>query len=332
MKTIRLNGDINDYSRWYLEYELAKVKGEEVTVIINSLGGRVDCAIAMRQMLQNHGKVTAEIVGFVASAATFLALGAEKVVMHSTSMWLAHKCSLVTDVYGALNADDLANVIAKLESQKKMQEAVDANIAGIYFSFAQSKGKTLANVCDMMKEATWMSADQCKEWGFIDDIIDDKCKRGKVSNSLQNLMNAYQLPIPTIEGEDGEMVKDTTQAPEDKMPSWMEKVINKVMALIPEDKQLENDLKTQLSNVTNELKRSKALVTNLQGEIAKYKALVDSLNGLGDSVKNAELQNKVDEIRKVIDAAVTPALQPSNSSEKMDFSDIAKDPVNSYSE
>lgn len=324
MRRINLNGDINDYSRWYLETELAQAKGDDIHLVINSLGGRVDCAIAMRQMLQEHN-VTAEITGFVASAATFLALGAKTVKMHSTSMWLAHKCSLVTDVYGALNADDLASVIAKLEAQKKMQEAVDANIAGIYFSFAQAKGKSLKDVCDMMTEATWMSAEECREWGFVDEIIEDK-RKCKMDGSIKNLLNSYQLPIPSIEDTEDKKV----EVPEDKESSLLEKIVGILDRFLPKE---EKAVKEQLAEFKDKLAQSEALVANLQKVQDKYNELSDAVNGIDETVAQAETaEDKASAIRQLLAKALqpAPALNPVNTTEKADFSDIAKDPVNNY--
>jgi len=87
---------------------------DSITLRINSPGGDVFDGVAIHNSLKNHkAKVTAQIDGIAASAASFIAMAADKIVMPSNSFLLIHGASGLAlggaDVMRA-TADDLDRI------------------------------------------------------------------------------------------------------------------------------------------------------------------------------------------------------------------------------
>ena len=191
----RISGSIDSYGwfRWQIQHVLSQHKDEEVHLIIMSPGGVVNEAIAISDLLAEHGNVTVEFSGLAASAATWLAFGAKRVIMHEDTLWLCHKSSTVVDQWSQMNADELDAYIEKLKSQQKSLEVIDAIIAKKYLDRCSSKGKTLQQVVELMKEERYLPAADCLAWGFVDEVLPTKSadEGVKVNNEF---LNAIHLP------------------------------------------------------------------------------------------------------------------------------------------
>ena len=118
----RISGSIDGYGwfRWNVQNALSHHKDEEVHLIIMSPGGVVNEAIAISDLLADHGNVTIEFSGLAASAATWLAFGAKRVIMHEDTLWLCHKSSAAVNEWSQMTADELQAYIDKLQGQKKL--------------------------------------------------------------------------------------------------------------------------------------------------------------------------------------------------------------------
>ena len=58
----------------------------------------------------------------------------------------------------------------------------------------------MEQMLQLMKIGGWMNAKEAKEWGFIDEILDDKEKINMVS--MKEKLNAFGLPTNRINNED----------------------------------------------------------------------------------------------------------------------------------
>lgn len=162
---VEFNGPISEYSWWGDEItpkmfkdELhAKGKGGPVTVKINSPGGEVIAASVIRSILQDYpGRVTADIVGLAASAATIVVTGADVVRMRESALMMIHDPSSIA--WGTI--DEIKKCLEVLKTVKDV-------IISVY----QAKtGMDPAKLGKMMSSETWMTAQQAKEWGFVDEI------------------------------------------------------------------------------------------------------------------------------------------------------------------
>ena len=181
----------------YVRQELAKCKDKPCEVYISSLGGDVNTALQIRQLFIEHGNVTAHLHGFVASAATIVATGAKQIKMGEFALFMIHKCSTWQDEWGQMNADDIAAAISRLTSAKNALDSIDHVIGSIY---AQRTGQSVSTLAEMMKDETWLSAEEAKQQGFIDDIIPDE-QPASLTNEQRQRIVAYGYPVPELAGK-----------------------------------------------------------------------------------------------------------------------------------
>lgn len=196
-KAMNYNLDIDSYigypiSKGYVRAKLADTKGKPCAVRINSYGGCVQTALDIRQQFLDHGNVTAYIFGMTASAATILAMGAKKICMSKYAMMLVHPCSKWVDEWGQMNADELAESIKNLEKTKNDLTTIDHVIASVY---AQRTGKSIHDMKETMTKAAWLTAEQCKNLGLIDEIIEEG-EETKVTAQMTELFSALGMPMP----------------------------------------------------------------------------------------------------------------------------------------
>lgn len=194
---------INDTIGWpissdYVSRELAKYRDVPVDVYVSSLGGDVQTALQIRQMFLEHGRVTCHLHGMVASAATILATGAQRVRMGKHALYMIHKSSSWQEEWGQMNADDIAAAIRKLSTAKQMLDQVDQVIGSIY---AQRTGKPLAEIAGMMKGETWMTSAEALALGFADEVIEEDTAPA-LTDGLSARILACGLPMPELSGEE----------------------------------------------------------------------------------------------------------------------------------
>lgn len=194
---LHLKGFVGDWNfdSNYVDYILDKHANEEVNVLIDSLGGRVDTALSILSAFRRHGNVNVHYVGMNASAATIAGLGAKRITIASSAMYLVHKCSNIVFKWANLNADQIEAFIDELKAQKKNQDTIDINIATQYSVKCKKDKEALL---ELMKEGGWLSAQQALEWGFVDEIIEDSQKITLPEGTIKAMVDAG-MPLPCIE-------------------------------------------------------------------------------------------------------------------------------------
>ena len=182
------------YSKNWLRNTMKSYKDKHVNMLISSLGGSVDDALDMYQQLREHGDVTVYLSGFVASAATIIALGANRVVMSKNCLALFHKCSGSVNLWGSYNADEIATAINTLEKLKRDNDKIDAVIANIY----QDKCKNKCDIIgDIITAAEWHDANECLAWGFVDEI-GGTSEKSELTDHIDRIFTLNDLPkVPT---------------------------------------------------------------------------------------------------------------------------------------
>lgn len=131
-----------------------------LTLRINSGGGSVWQAVAMRTMLMGCGmeRITVCVEGLCASAATLLAcVPGTRVQMAEGSMYMIHNPASIA--WGT--ADELEKAAAMLRKS-------EGDIRKIY---AGRCGKDDEEIKSLMDAETWMTADEAVKNGFADEII-----------------------------------------------------------------------------------------------------------------------------------------------------------------
>lgn len=196
------------YSKQYVRNVLSGYKGKHLDVRISSLGGDLDHGLDIRQQFVDHGDVTVYLTGFVASAATIIALGAKRICMSKYAMILVHKCSNYIDVWGNYNADEIAALIESLEANKSENEKIDVVIANLY---AEKCGKKVSEILDILKAGQWMTAEEALALGLIDEITEDASDtKVNYSPELRGKFNALGLPpLPRMSADAPDSDDDT---------------------------------------------------------------------------------------------------------------------------
>lgn len=132
---------------------------DELTIRINSFGGVVSEAIAIRTQLMKHpARKTVDIEGECASAATLIAcLPGAKVRMSKGSEYMIHRARM-----GARGTqDDMLSAYNSLQM-------IDHEMAEIY---AERTGKTTDECYELMRAETWYGVSGAMENGFVDEEI-----------------------------------------------------------------------------------------------------------------------------------------------------------------
>jgi len=148
---------------------LADANGEEIELRIDCFGGSVWTASDMYSDLRDYeGKSTANIIGLSASASTVMMLGCNKVIASPTAQFMMH------------NAQRSASGDYRdMEQAAIMLKSVNETIINAYEIKTGMKRKELAAI---MNKETWMTAQEAKKYGFIDEI---NLKEGEILSDIQ---------------------------------------------------------------------------------------------------------------------------------------------------
>lgn len=188
-----------DFDANYVDYVIKDSTKTEISVLISSTGGSVNTALNVSDAFRRHGNVTVHFVGMNASAATIASLGAKKITIDADALYLVHKASLTVDVWKSLNSDKTQELIESLQKNINTLNKIDLILASAY---ARRCKKTVAELSQLMAEEKWITAQEAKEWGFVDEVTnyDDDEKTTASALMAEALQNAG-LPIPEVWGE-----------------------------------------------------------------------------------------------------------------------------------
>lgn len=289
---IYINSSIGwPFSADYVRGELNKCKKKPCNVYISSLGGAVIDALQIRQMFVEHGDVTVHLHGFVASAATIIAMGAKKIVMGEFALFLMHRCSNWVDTWGQMNADEIADAIKKLEASKNALETIDQTVANIY---AARCGKKVKDVAEWMKDAVWLNADDCKQRGLVDEICKDEV-HPVITDALKEEILACGFPVPENRQDKGADMS---------LRSFLEGIRSLFASRSATNTQTTKDMNTEIKDYKNVLAAIKAdSITTSDGKAVlsdeQMNALDTRLSTLSALEKeNAELKARVSALEK----------------------------------
>lgn len=139
--------------------QLDELSPQPLDIHIDSTGGDVYEGFAIASAIQRYeGKTTAYIDGIAASAASYIAVMADKVVMSDYAQFMIHKAW----TFAMGNTDELQEVIKRLE-------ALDSTIAGI---LAARSGQSIEEINQAMSAETWYTAQESVDMHFADEIIE----------------------------------------------------------------------------------------------------------------------------------------------------------------
>lgn len=202
------NGTIAEES-WYDDDISPKIFKEEleacdgdVTLWINSPGGDCIAAAQIYNMLTTFPhNITAKIDGIAASAATVVAMAADKVIMSPVAMFMIHNPSTIA--WG--DTQEMQKTIDMLNEVKE----------SIMNAYEKKTGLARNKLAKLMDEETWMNANKAIELGFADEVLERTENIGQpnvsmaysqaaATNCLKEKIMAKAV-IPPAEPKEGEV-------------------------------------------------------------------------------------------------------------------------------
>jgi len=139
------------------------IQADRIVVNISSLGGDVDHGLAIHDLLASHpAQVETNVIGMTASAATIIAQAGDVRKMSDNGLYLIHKAWTI----GMGNANDFEALVGDL---RKLDERI-ANIYSKRSGFDKDDFMSLMN--ESNGDGIWISADEAKEYGLIDEITE----------------------------------------------------------------------------------------------------------------------------------------------------------------
>ena len=233
MKRIAIAGEIWDENPDLQVIIDAIDSGEDIELIISSYGGDLDHALAVYKLLKPiSDKITAKVIGKVASAATVILLAADKRIADQDAELLIHFPS--TELRGT--ADELEETAMELRKYEGKLKEIYSGIAG---------AETL------LKEERWLTAKEALEAGLITEIEQttplSALKRALVLNSInkQKTQKTENLTIKNVTNmEEVEVLKqeiEQLKADKAELIQENEQLKQRLEALVTELESLKNE-------------------------------------------------------------------------------------------
>ena len=176
--------------------------GDNVTIHINSNGGDFFTALAISNLIsQSQKNTTAAIDGICASAATLISCACKKITMAENALMMIHAPSIfLSDFFGAKELAKVEDTLNKVRDS-------------ILTVYASRTGLEISTLAEMVAEETWLTAQEAKNFSFIDEItgavdlaIDDNLKY-IVLNSLTLKKNYYTKAKEKLEMENQSLIE-----------------------------------------------------------------------------------------------------------------------------
>lgn len=288
-------------------------EGKHVDILIDSPGGLLSAGLSISGLLRDHGDVTVHIHGLTASAATVIAMGAKRIVMSKYAMMLVHQVSNWVDEWGTMNATEIEAAIARLEKNRQDNEKMDLMLASMY---ADRTGKSLEDMHGLMVRGQWMSAEECRAYGLVDEVTDEG-KTPVIDKGVQALFNSVETPLPVcVDFGQGESApglmrrlaalfgkKDTDNQNDNRMAkidsyTAINALLN-VSNVEADDSGSVTLTKEQLEAIESRL----ALVADKEAELERLKKENREKDGIIASLRNAPAEEQPKVKEKAVDAS-----------------------------
>lgn len=193
-------------NRWYevdtgavsargIVQEINDLDVDTINVYINSYGGEVAEALAIYSALKRHSaSVHTFCDGFACSAATIIFCAGDVRTMGSIAVMMIHNCM---SYLGYANSEEMRK--AAEDNDKINQSSINAYLA--VTNLSQEK------IQELMDNATWMTAQECLDYGFATEIADQEEDSTEVQQSafsmirdaVLNRKNTAQAPAVTVD-------------------------------------------------------------------------------------------------------------------------------------
>jgi len=162
--------------------------GTPVDLRLNSPGGSVFDAVAIYNALKRHaGTVTVWIDGIAASAASYVAMAGDEIVMPENAFLMIH--------------DPSGLAMGTAGDMRAMADALDKIAGSLVRGYAVKSGKTDDEIAALMEAETWFDAADAVAAGFADRLAEPvrmaaRFDIGRFRNAPPDLVEAVAVADP----------------------------------------------------------------------------------------------------------------------------------------
>ena len=187
----------------HFKNELAKYpNASQINIYINSNGGSVFEGTAIYNQLKRHpAHKTVYIDGFACSIASVIAMAGDEIIMPRNSLMMIH--NMMMGIFG--NAKEIRKAADDLDT---------INAAGRQ-AYLMKAGEKLSeeNLIEMMDAETWLTAEQCIEFGLADKYAEKDADMEKAKQMLQKANISLEQRI-NIQKSLAAQLRELTEIPE----------------------------------------------------------------------------------------------------------------------
>jgi ATP-dependent protease ClpP protease subunit len=188
-------------------------EGTPVDLRLNSPGGSVFDAVAIHNAIKRHeGTVTVWIDGIAASAASYIAMAGDEIVMPENAFLMIH--------------DPAGLVMGTAEDMRAMAEALDKVKGSLVSGYAAKSGRTTEEVSGLMSAETWFDASDAVAQGFADRLIEPV--RIAARFDIGRFRNAPPVLVEAVEAD-----PDPATAPKSKRTRRPTATLKAISCLMP---------------------------------------------------------------------------------------------------
>lgn len=257
--------------------ELRNVATPNIQLNINSLGGDVNHALSIHDVIKMHpAKVTAKITGMTASSGTIIAMAADEVEMSENAFFLVH--NVWTGIVG--NQHDFREKADELEK-------IDNVLINLYVN---KTGKTAEEVHDLMKQEDWITAEEAEEFGFIDNKFEPVAMAASIEKI--NSSNLPKVPKAILSKIENMNIKEEFDAFKEGVNNKIDSIVASIAGKTDDNKEV-----TVLDN--------EEVINMVDGINAKVSEAVDSLQTANETIEahvatEATLNAKIAELEATV--------------------------------
>jgi ATP-dependent protease ClpP protease subunit len=174
--------------------ELGALPGDAaIDLRLNSPGGSVFDAVAIYNALKRHsGEITVWIDGIAASAASYIAMAGDTIVMPENAFLMIH--------------DPSGLVMGTAEDMRSTAEALDKVKGSLIQGYAAKSGKPDEEIAALMAAETWLDAKNALDLRFIDRIAEPvklaaSFDVARFRNAPPEVVEAASKPVEPVAAE-----------------------------------------------------------------------------------------------------------------------------------
>ena len=171
-------------AKYFKEALAAHPDVKQINVFVNSQGGYVLEAMSIRNQLKRHpANVTGYVDGFACSAASFILTGCDQVKMYSNTMQMVHNMWSIA--------------IGNAKEMRKAADDLDTIMVGNRKAYLEKAGGKLTEekLIELLDGETWLTAEQCLEYGLADEIIAEEKDLTTAKQMLQKMNTSMEQQL-----------------------------------------------------------------------------------------------------------------------------------------